>query len=254
MIFGADWCSHVLSVGWLTQFDLFSEPLRCVEVCLGCAVGIFASQCMVWCAVHGAFPDGCRWGICRWTHRLTNDLPETHRRWTSLEEMLWQFGIPWNSFAMAFCAWRRQQNIARYDMIRQHTITHDWSPEATSPNILFKSAGLCPRLAQTRGRPCADTSKPQDLCDAERASHLLPKTLDVDEAVLETSQGLVRGCAQNRGPGFSIFLLASFNPQGRRCQQSSELTEQTLAPLVLPSSNQIWSDHVRSSPYDTFIC
>ena len=82
MIFGADWCSHVLSVGWLMQFDLFSEPLRCVEVCLGCAVGIFASQCMVWCAVHGAFPDGCRWGICRWTRRLTNDLPETHRRWT----------------------------------------------------------------------------------------------------------------------------------------------------------------------------
>lgn len=160
--------------------------------------------------------------------------------------MLWQFGIPWNSFAMAFCAWRRRQNVARYDTITYY----DLSP----PNLLFKSAGLCPRLAQTRSRPCADTSKPQDLCDAERASHLLPKTLDVDEAVLETSQGLVRGCAQNLGPGFSIFLLASFNPQGRRCQQSSELTEQTLAPLVLPSSNQIWSDHVRSSPYDTFIC
>eukprot|EP00435_Cladocopium_sp_Y103_P047266 s2015_g13.t2 len=30
------------------------------HVCLGCAVASFASQCMVRCAVHGAFPDGCR--------------------------------------------------------------------------------------------------------------------------------------------------------------------------------------------------
>lgn len=89
---------------------------------------------------------------------------------------------------------------------------YNLSPDTTSPNRLFKSAGLCPRLAQTRSRPCADTSKPQDLCDPERASRLLPKTLDVDEAVLETSQGLVRGCAQNLGHGFSIFLPASFNP------------------------------------------
>ena len=108
----------------------------------------------------------------------------------------------WDSLEQFCHGVLRLAQAAKYCKIRYDTIRYcDLSP----PNILFNSAGLCPRLAQTRSRPCADTSKPQDLCDAERASHLLPKTLDVDEAVLETSQGLVRGCAQNLGPGFSMF-------------------------------------------------
>lgn len=167
----------------------------------------------------------------------------------TVDELAWRIYSGNLGFLGTVLPWRSA--LGAGGKILQDTIWYDntlWFITAESlPNLLFKSAGLCPRLAQTRSRPCADTSKPQDLCDAERASHLLPKTLDVDEAVLETSQGLVRGCAQNLGPGFSIFLLASFNPQGRRGQQSSELTEQTLAPLVLPSRNQIWSDHVRSS-------